>query len=104
MEFGLALIEKEGNDGLTKSEAMDLFDMLNNVEAYPIEIFAQEHERTAMGFISASAAVFLNYEYYENSELHDFVAAILDDMNLESEGGIYEFRGVQIWLGRNIES
>lgn len=104
MEFGLALIEKKRNDGLTKSEAMDLFDMLNDAEAYPIEIFAQAHESTAMGFISASAADSLNYEYYEGSELCNFVAAILDDGNLESEGGICRFRGVQIWLGRNIES
>lgn len=99
MEYGLVLKEKEFVSGLTKVEVMDLFDMLSNVEAFPIELEAKTHECSAMGFITPEAAELLDYDY-ENSGLHDFIAMILDDMENETDTCEYEFRGVKIWLSR----
>lgn len=99
MTFGIALIEKPGNEGLTRSDVIDLFDMLNGDEVYPIEIMAVEHESSAMGFISPDAAESLDYDY-EKSGLNAFIAGVLDDMEKESGNCTYDFRGIKIWLSR----
>lgn len=99
MEFGIVLKEKEFTDGLTRKDILDLFDMLNNTEAYPIELEAKEHECSAMGFITPEVAELFDYDY-ETSGLHDFIALILDNVNNESENYEYEFKGVAIWLSR----
>ena len=99
MYYGIALREKECVDGLTRNDIIDLFDMLDNVEAFPIELLAREHECGAMGFITPEAADLLDYDY-ESSGLRDFIADILDDMNNETEGCRYEFKGIKIWLSR----
>lgn len=96
-KFGLVLKQKEAIDGLTKSEIMDLFDMLNDTKAYPIELEAKEHECSAMGFITPETAEFFDYDY-KNSGLHDFIAMILDNANLEEPNCIYTFNGIKIWL------
>lgn len=95
--FGITLIEKPNVDGLTKAEVMEMYDQMDGDEAYPLEINGSES--SAMGFITPEAAEILNYDYQE-SGLNDFVAAILDDMNNESEDGTYEFRGIRIHLSR----
>ena len=97
--YGIALREKEGMSGLTKSDVMDLFDMLDSIEAYPVELEAKEHECSAMGFITSEAADLLNYDF-ETSGFHDFISGILDDMANESETCEYMFRGIKIWLSR----
>ena len=99
MEYGIALREKQAEYGLTRNDVIDLFDMLNNVEAYPIELEAREHECVAMGFITPEVAELFDYDY-EASGLHDFIANILDDMNNESDDCRYEYQGVKIWLSR----
>ena len=99
MKYGIVLKEKEFFNGLNRNDVIDLFDMLNNIEAYPIELEAIEHECSAMGFITPEASDKLNYDY-ESSGLHDFIAAILDDMNNESDNCEYEFKGIRIWLSR----
>ena len=97
--YGIVLREKEFEYGLDRNDVIDLFDMLGNTEAYPIELEAREHECSAMGFIAIDAADLLDYDY-ERSGLHDFIANILDDMNNEEEDCSYEFKGVKIWLSR----
>ena len=99
MEFGLVLKEKPGIDGLTKSDIMDMFDMLDSNEAFPIELEAHYQECSAMGFITPNAAELIDYDY-ERSGLHDFIAAILDDMANENISCTYTFRGIEIWLSR----
>lgn len=99
MDYGIALKEKEFTSGLSRNDVIDLFDMLNNVEAYPLELEAKEHECSAMGFITLEAAELFDFDY-EASGLHDFIALILDNMENEVENGIYEFKGIKIWLGR----
>ena len=99
MEYGVVLREKEFTNGLSRNDVIDLFDMLNNVEAYPIELEAREHECSAMGFITPEVAALFAYDY-KTSGLHDFIANILDDMKNESPGCVYEFKGIKIWLSR----
>ena len=99
MGYGIVLKEKECMNGLTRNDVIDLFDMLDNVEAYPIELEAREHECSAMGFITPEVAELFDYDY-EESGLHDFVAGILDDMERESDDCEYEFKGIKIWLSR----
>lgn len=99
MGYGIVLREKECIGGLTRNDVIDSFDMLDNVEAYPIELEAREHECSAMGFITPEVAEFFDYDY-EESGLHDFVAGILDDMERESDDCEYEFKGIKIWMSR----
>ena len=96
--FEIALLEKESSTGLLRSEVIDLFDMLDSTEAYPIEISAKSHDSVAMGWITPEAAEKLDYIY---SGLEDFVANILDDMNNETEDGRYEFNELSIYLSRD---
>lgn len=118
MVYDIALIEKEGTNGLNFNEITLLYDFVSSVhtnretEVYPLEIEAKEHESTAMGFITAKAANILDYDY-KNSGFADFIASILDDMELEDKLAIdtytigavtyrvYEFKGLKIWLNRN---
>ena len=95
--YDVVLIEKPVGYGLKKAEVMDLFDTLTSDEAYPIEIEAEKHESSAMGLITIQAAETLDFNY---AELSHFVAAILDDMDLENDSFSYDFRGVAIFLSR----
>lgn len=97
MKYGIALKEKVFTDGLTRKDVVDLFDMLNNKEAYPIEFEARERECSAMGFITREVAELFDYDY-ESSGLRDFIAVVLDNKSDESEVCKYEFKGVSIWL------
>lgn len=97
--YGIVLREKELICGLSRNDVIDLFDMLEDAEAYPIELEAREHECSAMGFITPDTAELLDYDY-ETSGLHDFIANILDDMDRESENHEYAFKGIRIWLSR----
>lgn len=99
MEYGIALKEKPFVDGLNRSELTELFDCLDSIEAYPLELEARNCECTAMGFITPAAADILDYDY-ETSGLHDFIAMILDNINNESYDCTYEFKGIMIRLYR----
>ena len=95
----IVLIEKPGMDGLTMNDITGLYIVLNESVGYPIELNSKLHESTAMGFITPDAAERLDFDY-DKSGLHDFVSAILDDMNLESLNHLYDFNGITIWLTR----
>lgn len=97
--YGLVLKEKACTDGLERNEVVDLFDMLDENTAYPIEISAYTQESAAMGFITSSAAERVDYDY-ETSGLRNYIAAILDDMERESNSCEYEFKGIKIWMSR----
>ncbi len=96
-DFGIALKQKAGTEGLTRSELTDLYDLLAGGAVFPIELEAYCTECSAMGFISVDAAEMLDYDY-EESGLHDYIASILDDVNLESENFEYDFKGIHIWM------
>ena len=98
--YEIALIEKPGNEGLTRNEMLDLFDMLSRPEAYPIEIGDINGNSTAIGFITPQAAEELQQEYGQDSELGRFISSILNDIDKESEDGTYTFKDLRIWLTR----
>ena len=98
--YDVTLIEKPGNAGLIKNEVVDLMDMLNSLEGFPLEIGDINGNSSAMGFITPTAAEKLQYEYGQDSELGQFISSILDDMNKESEDGTYEFKELRIWMNR----
>ena len=97
--YEIALIEKPGNEGLTRNEMLDLFDMLSRPEAYPIEIGDVNGNSTAIGFITPQAAEELQQEYGQDSELGRFISSILDDIDKESEDCTYTFKDLRIWIG-----
>lgn len=99
MEFALVLHEKPICDGMTRTEAIDLIDMLGDHEFLPIEIEAKFHESIAVGFITMEFADKLNFDY-EVSNLNAFIANILNDMDNEHDGCIYTFKDCNIWLTR----
>lgn len=99
MEFPLVLHEKPVDEGMIRSEAIDLIDMLSEGEFLPIEIEAKGHESVAIGFITLDFADKLNFDY-EGSGLNQFIANILDDMNNEREDCTYDFAEEKIWLTR----
>lgn len=96
-KFDLVLKEVPDTNGLTKTDVMDLYDMLKENEAYPIEIMNPEHESSAMGFITPTAADSLEYDY---TDISSEIGNILADMNLENETGIYNIKNLDIYLSR----
>ena len=99
MEFALVLHEKPTCDGMTRTEVIDLIDMLGDHEFLPIEIEAKCDESIAVGFITMDFAYKLNFDY-KNSGLNDFIANILEDMDNEHDDCIYTFKDCRIWLTR----
>ena len=96
-KYDVALIEKPDVEVLTKSEVINLYDLLNSEEAYPIEIMANERESTAIGLISTDTANYLDYDF---DNLSKYIADILDDINKENANCTYMFDKIRIWLSR----
>lgn len=97
-KYDLVLTEKEAETGLDWSDTVRMIGMLSEKEWFPIEIMAKEHECSAMGFIGRKAAEKLEYDY-RASGLNDYVAEILDDLDMEDDTHEYEFNGLKIWMG-----
>lgn len=100
MKYDIVLLEKEGVTGLKKEEVMKLMDHIQGEEVYPLEFPSKTHDCVAMGFITPEAANKLDFIYSNGSKIHDFIASILDDMELESENHTYSYQGLSIWLNR----
>lgn len=88
-KFDVALIQKPLDEGLTRSELMDLADMIEDNSVIPIEI--QGENASAMGFISADAAADMKYEYVSNTPFYHYIQAILNDKAWENENCEYHF-------------
>ena len=98
MDYGIVLRKTELVAGLTRNDVIDLFDMLDSNQAYPIELMAREKECSAMGFVAPEAAKVIDYEY-EESGLRDFIADILDgNVEVEEDASTFWFKGIKIWL------
>lgn len=100
-KFDAVLIEKYGEDGLSREEVNKLLDMLpEDAKVYPLEMFAREAESSAMGFITPDAADRLDYDTGQHTGFGKFVSGILDDMDKESPDHTYEYNGIRFWLSR----
>lgn len=95
--IGACLMKKPGEHGLNGADISGMMRKLGEMEVYPVEFFAAEHECSAMGFVTAEFAEVFEYDY---QELAKYVAGILDDMDQETEDGLYPFHGFTIMLSR----
>ena len=99
--FGVAMLVKPLDEGMTFSEIADLYDMINGAEVIPYEV--QGESSVAMGFINRYDAELIEYKYAEGSGLYKFIRDILDDTNSETESGTYIFptenADLDIYLG-----
>ena len=68
-QYAFALIEKPHDEGLTRSEVCDLYDMLDGVEVIPVDI--QAEYSAAMGFVSVEAAEALDYDLEKVKVAHE---------------------------------
>lgn len=96
-KFDIVLLEKPEEEGLTITDIQDLYALLNDTEAYPIEIENFNGGSIAMGFIIPAAADRIDFEY---DKLKEFIGNILADMTLESPAHQYEFEGLSVYLTR----
>lgn len=99
-KYSVVLKEKPLDEGLERSEVMDLFDMLKGTSGIPIEI--QGEWSTSMGFIDTDDADSLGYDY---TVIEAFVREILEDMDKESPDCCYtvnvpDVGNIDIWLSR----
>ena len=99
MEFGAAFIQKPLDEGLTKSETMDLFDMLKGVQVIPLEV--QSENATAMGFVNLTDAELMDYDL---KPLEAFVREIISDVDKETNDGHYKFHSdgsgiIDVYIG-----
>lgn len=93
----ISLFEKQGDSGLSRDEISEILDDLNSYYVFPVELFSKQYESSAIGFLTPECAEYLEYDY---DELETYIASIIDDMTLEHENGIYDFRGLSIKLRR----
>ena len=104
-KIDIMLFERPGEKGLTFAEIIRLCKSMKaycakpDTQVHPIELEAKQVESSAMGFITADAADTLNYDY-ETSGLHDYIASILDDVTLENDTHVYQFKGINIFMTR----
>lgn len=106
MKFDIVLVQKPADlEGLTKTEIIDMLDIINANEVFPIEIDANKQNCVAIGFTTA--------KFYDNcvttkqiNAFKNFIAEILDDTNNESDDNTYKYVASQdaltIYLGYNV--
>ena len=103
-KYDIALLEKPGEDGLTRTEIEMLLDKLdtkpNPLSVYPIEIENSAGESSAMGFITTEGAEKICFMYDDSSELGCKIRSILADMNNERPDKTYQFGDITVFLDR----
>lgn len=97
MKYDIVLCECIGNKGFNKATVIEMADMLNDNEFYPVEFYADHAEISANGFISRAIAEKLHFDY---DELKAYIGGILD----EDHDMVYEIDGVKIFIGSNEEN
>jgi len=100
LSFGIALKEKPLDEGLTKEEILDLFDLMHGVVAIPMDV--RSGDSAAMGFINRTDAGFLGHDL---DPVSDFIRILLEDSNLASDDGTYIYTSqngseIDIYLSR----
>lgn len=94
-KYDIVLCQKDGSTGISIQEIQKMYTYLNADQSIPLEICAKEHECSAIGFITNEA--YSNLEY-DLCSLADFIASIMDDINMETADDSYEHKGVSILM------
>lgn len=103
MKYDAVFIEKECMSGLTVSEITRMYNMLNQDEGFPMEIYNTGAESSAMGFITPSGFdKLINVNHDEEDDFREYIGNILADMNREHADCVYDFGELKIYLTRNI--
>lgn len=95
-KYDVVLIKRFGVDGLTKENITELMGKTAHNQLYPIELYADYSECSAMGFITAKAAEKIGYDY---AELESYIGGILDDSARVNDQSEYDFDGLSIYIG-----
>lgn len=83
-----------GHEGITQEDMVNMFLMINDTEAYPIEIFAKKRECSAVCLVTPAAFGKLDYDYAK-SGFCEFISNMLDeDHGCET----LQFKDVKIWF------
>lgn len=101
--FDVVLLEVPGNQGLTLSDMAELMSRLKGEEGLPVEFGDINGNSFALGFIRTESLEKIGYDYSYESELGQFIASILDDIDKATDDGTYEFSGLKIWLNSNFD-
>lgn len=96
-EFDIVCLEKPVDEGLTRTEVMDLYDMLKEAEALPLDIENPNGSSAAIGFLTVAAAESLDFDY---TEVKKYISVILNDVDLEHDDGCYSVHGLDLYLSR----
>lgn len=97
-EFDVSLRLTHLDRGLSFEDVVDLFDLLSDGEAVPLEICSDQFDLHAIGFITSAKANLLLDGSAVESDFRDFIVNIIDDPGFDSEESAYQYRGVNIWL------
>lgn len=99
--FDIVLIETPVDTGLTRSQVIDIIDMIGEDEFLPITINNPNMASDATGFIAYSVADLLNFDY---SSIEEYMQPILEDVTKESESNAYTYsyanQDISIFLSR----
>lgn len=95
-KFHVCGLQFPGEEGITASRVMDLFDM---TKGYYYDLIRIEGQNSAAYVVMDSNL----YVTWENDGLYErfirFVKEILDDVEKETGDGIYDFCGYRVYLG-----
>lgn len=87
-KYDAVFLQKKELDGLTLVEIQKMYALLNEEEAFPVEIEPYAAECSAQGFITNEGANKLDYDM---NELRKLLAPIMDDVRMENSLGEYTF-------------
>lgn len=99
-KYDVILKEKPIDEGLGKTEIIEMLSNLKDEEIIPLEIEATKTDSSAMGFITYQAVEMLNFYYKEGSNFGKFIIEILEDMNKENKDCHYKFGVLDIYMDR----
>lgn len=106
MKYDAVFIEKECMSGLTIDEITRMYNLLNQNEGFPMEIYNTGAESSAMGFITPSGFdKLVNVNHDEEDDFREYIGNILADMNREHADCAdcaYDFGKLKIYLTRNL--
>lgn len=103
MKYDAVFIEKECMSGLTVDEITRIYDLLNQDEGFPMEIYNTGAESSAMGFITPSGFdKLVNVNHDDEDDFRECIGNILADMHREHDNYVYDFGEIKIYLTRNI--
>lgn len=103
MKYDAVFIEKECMSGLTIDEITRMYNLLNQNEGFPMEIYNTGAESSAMGFITPSGFdKLVNVNHDEEDGFREYIGNILSNIHKKHDNSIYDFGELKIYLTRNI--